>query len=76
MCNMAIAHLNLPFGQTKVISLSNTEHYLVIIRLTGVIKAFNGTCVRLTSITFPVIWSIVLISVTREWRYFLIKLIT
>lgn len=38
MCNMAIAHLNLPFGQTKVISLSNTEHYLVIIRLTGVIN--------------------------------------
>ena len=26
-------------------------------------------CVRLTSITFPVIWSSVLISVTREWRY-------
>ena len=24
MCNMAIAHLNLPFAQTKVISLSNT----------------------------------------------------
>ena len=24
---------------------------------------------RLTSITFPVIWSSVLISVTREWRY-------
>ena len=32
-------------------------------------NAFNGTCVRLTSITFPVIWSSVLISVTREWRY-------
>ena len=29
----------------------------------------NPTCVRLTSITFPVIWSSVLISVTREWRY-------
>ena len=26
-------------------------------------------CVLLTSITFPVIWSSVLISVTREWRY-------
>ena len=26
-------------------------------------------CVRLTSITFPVIWSSVLISVTQEWRY-------
>ena len=36
---------------------------------TNPIKAFNGTCVRLTSITFPVIWSSVLISVTREWRY-------
>ena len=33
------------------------------------VKAFNGMCVRLTSITFPVIWSSVLISVTREWRY-------
>ena len=33
------------------------------------VKAFNGTSVRLTSITFPVIWSSVLISVTREWRY-------
>ena len=38
MCNMAIVHLNLPFGQTKVISLSNTEHYLVIICLIGVIN--------------------------------------
>ena len=28
-----------------------------------------NVCVRLTSITFPVIWSSVLISVTREWRY-------
>ena len=26
-------------------------------------------CVLLTSITFPVIWSSVLISVTREWRH-------
>ena len=26
-------------------------------------------CVRLTSITLPVIWSNVLISVTREWHY-------
>ena len=26
-------------------------------------------CVRLASITFPAIWSSVLISVTREWRY-------
>ena len=26
-------------------------------------------CVRLTSKTFPVIWSSVLISMTREWRY-------
>ena len=36
---------------------------------TNPVKAFNGTCVRLTSIPFPVIWSSVLISVTREWRY-------
>ena len=36
---------------------------------TNPIKAFYGRCVRLTSITFPVIWSSVLISVTREWRY-------
>ena len=36
---------------------------------TNPIKAFNGTCVRLTSITFPVTWSSVLISVTREWRH-------
>ena len=36
---------------------------------TNPIKAFSGTCVQLTSITFPVIWSSVLISVTREWRY-------
>ena len=36
---------------------------------TNPVKAFNGTCVLLTSITFPVIWSSVLISVTREWRY-------
>ena len=36
---------------------------------TNPVKAFNGMCVRLTSITFPVIWSSVLISVTREWRY-------
>ena len=36
---------------------------------TNPIKALNGTCVRLTSITFPVIWTSVLISVTREWRY-------
>ena len=28
---------------------------------TNPVKAFNGTCVRLTSITFPVIWSSVLI---------------
>ena len=34
---------------------------------TNPVKAFNGMCVRLTSITFPVIWSSVLISVTREW---------
>ena len=35
---------------------------------TNPVKAFNGImCVRLTSITFPVIWSSVLISVTREW---------
>lgn len=38
MCNMAIAHFNLPFAQTKVISLSNTEHYLVIILLISVIN--------------------------------------
>ena len=37
--------------------------------LTNPVKAFNGMRVRLTSITFPVIWSSVLISVTREWRY-------
>ena len=36
---------------------------------TNLVKAFNGMCVRLTSITFPAIWSSVLISVTREWRY-------
>ena len=36
---------------------------------TNPIKAFNGTCVRLTSITFLAIWLSVLISVTREWRY-------
>ena len=33
-------------------------------RFKGIIKAFSGMCVRLTSITFPVIWSSVLISVT------------
>ena len=38
MCNIAIAHLNLPFAQTKVISLSIIEHYLVIIRQIGVIN--------------------------------------
>ena len=37
---------------------------------TNPVKAFNGMCVRLTSITFPVIWSsVLLISETREWRY-------
>ena len=36
---------------------------------TNSVRAFNGMCVRLTSITFPGIWSSVLISVTREWRY-------
>ena len=36
---------------------------------TNPVKAFSGMCVRLTSITFPVIWSSVLIPVTREWRY-------
>ena len=36
---------------------------------TNPVKAFNGMCVRLTSITFSVIWSSVLISVTRKWRY-------
>ena len=35
---------------------------------TNPVKA-SGMCVRPTSITFPVIWSSVLISVTREWRY-------
>ena len=36
----------------------------------GIIKAFSGRCVRLTSITFPVIRSSVLISVEwLEWRY-------
>ena len=33
-------------------------------RFKGIIKAFSGMCVRLTSITFPVIWSSELISVT------------
>ena len=33
-------------------------------RFKGIIKAFSEMCVRLTSITFPVIWSIVLISAT------------
>ena len=36
---------------------------------TNPVKAFNGMCVQLTSITFPVIWWSVLISVTREWCY-------
>ena len=35
----------------------------------GFTSEFKGMCVRLTSITFPVIWSSVLISVTREWCY-------
>ena len=39
----------------------------IAVSRTNPVKAFNGTCVRLTSITFPVIWSSVLISVTREW---------
>ena len=33
-------------------------------RFKGIIKAFGGMCVRPTSITFPVIWSSVFISVT------------
>ena len=37
---------------------------------TNPVKAFNGMCVRLMSMTFPIIWSSVLISVTREWRYY------
>ena len=37
--------------------------------LKRIIKAFSGMCVRLTSITFPVIWSSVLLSVAQEWRY-------
>ena len=36
---------------------------------TNPVKVFNLMCVRLTSTTFPVIWSSALISVTREWRY-------
>ena len=36
---------------------------------TNPVKAFNGMCVRLTSMPFPVIWSSLLISVTPEWRY-------
>ena len=36
---------------------------------TNPVKAFNGMWVRLVSTTFPIIWSSVLISVTREWRY-------
>ena len=45
------------------------EHWLTYItplnftRFKGIIKAFSGMCVRLTSITFPVILSSVLISV-------------
>ena len=34
-------------------------------RFKGIIKSFSGMCVRLTSITFQVIWSSVLISATR-----------
>ena len=37
---------------------------------TNPVKAFNGTCVRLTSITFPVIWSSVLWLV---YKFFLIN---
>ena len=36
---------------------------------TNPVKAFNEMCVRLTSITFPGIWSSLLISVSRDWRY-------
>ena len=36
---------------------------------TNPIKAFSGMCVQLTSITFPVIWSSMLISVTQEWKF-------
>ena len=36
---------------------------------TNPVKAFSGMCVRHTSITCPVLWSSVLISVTWEWRY-------
>ena len=36
---------------------------LNLTRFKGIIKALSGMCVRLTSITFPVIRSIVLISV-------------
>ena len=32
-------------------------------RFKGIIKAFSGMCVWLTTITFPLIWSSVLISV-------------
>ena len=45
------------------------EHWFTYItplnftRFKGIIKAFSGMCVRLTSITCPVIWSSVLISV-------------
>ena len=47
-----------------------TNQSLVIVcKQANHVKAFNGMCVRLTSIPFPVIWSSVLISVTREWRY-------
>ena len=47
------------------------EHWLTyttplnFTRFKGIIKAFSGMCVRLTSITFQVIWSSVLISATR-----------
>ena len=48
---------------------TKTEYQTLAGLSSNPIKAFNGTCVQITSITFPVIWSSELISVTREWRY-------
>ena len=48
---------------------TKTEYQTLAGLSTNPIKALNGTCVQITLITFPVIWSSVLISVTREWRY-------
>ena len=44
-------------------------NYIEFTGIKAFTSEFNGTCVPLTSITFPVIWSSVFILVTREWRY-------